>query len=171
MCMLILRPKGFHSSLTFREIHNIMWNNELVATVLQHELILRWDFDFLLIYIYINIRNLVTVVNRRTMLLALVCLHAEKNKCSQLALVCSHAACYVSWQKCNDFYLIVRHNILRSKFVHSGTHDQLGKKREKKVVTISGLGAGRSVKYSSSWMMYMYAGLYHLQCILLGKVL
>ena len=49
-----------------------------------------------------------------------------------LALVYSHAACYVSWQKCNDFYLIVRHNILRSKFVHSGTHDQLGKKREKK---------------------------------------
>ena len=66
------------------------------------------------------------------------------------ALVCSHATCYVSWQKCNDFYLIVRHNILRSKFVHSGTHDQLGKKREKNVVTISGLGAGRSVKYSSS---------------------
>ena len=67
-----------------------------------------------------------------------------------LALVYSHAACYVCRQKCNDFYLIVRHNILWSKFVHSGTHDQLGKTREKKVVTISGLGVGRSVKYSSS---------------------
>ena len=48
-----------------------------------------------------------------------------------LALVYSHAACYVCRQKCNDFYLIVRHNILRSKFVHSGTHDQLGKKGKK----------------------------------------
>ena len=47
------------------------------------------------------------------------------------ALVCSRAACYVCQQKCNDFYLIVRHNILRSKFVHSGTHDQLGKKGKK----------------------------------------
>ena len=49
-----------------------------------------------------------------------------------LALVCSHAAWYVCRQKCNDFYLIVRHNILRSKFVHSGTHDQLGKKGKEK---------------------------------------
>lgn len=49
-----------------------------------------------------------------------------------LALVYSHAACYVCRQKCNDFYLIVRHNILRSKFVHSGTHDQLRKKGKKK---------------------------------------
>ena len=88
------------------------------------------------------------------------------------ALVCSHAACYVSWQKWNDFYLIVRHNILRSKFVHSGTHDQLGKK-------------GKKSRYNfRTWcwkiceilvlvndVLYMYAGLYHLQCILLGKVL
>ena len=56
-----------------------------------------------------------------------------------LALVYSHAACYVCRQKCNDFYLIVRHNILRSKFVHSGTHDQLGKKGKKKSLQFQGL--------------------------------